>query len=118
VIEVEAEPLLISGSKAVALAVLTHELITNALKHAYADGETGPILVSLKKAVDGTFELRFSDRGRGLPEGFDPDETKSLGLKVIRGTARQLGGSVEIKRLEKGTEFLIRLPADIGVDKA
>jgi two-component sensor histidine kinase len=117
VIEVQAELLLISGSKAVALAVLTHELITNALKHAYADGETGPILVSLKKAADGSYELRFSDRGRGLPEGFDLGETKSLGLKVIRGTARQLGGSVEISRLEKGTEFLIRLPADIGIDQ-
>jgi two-component sensor histidine kinase len=115
VIHVDADPLLISGSKAVALAVMTHELITNALKHAYADGETGPILVSLKKAADGAYELRFSDRGRGLPEGFDLGETKSLGLKVIRGTARQLGGSVEIKRLDKGTEFLIRLPADIGI---
>ncbi|MET0277942.1 MAG: histidine kinase dimerization/phosphoacceptor domain -containing protein [Pseudorhodoplanes sp.] len=117
VIEVEAEPLLISGSKAVALAVLTHELITNALKHAYVDGDTGPILVSLKKVPDGAYELRFSDRGRGLPEGFDIGESKSLGLKVIRGTARQLGGSVEITRLEKGTEFLIRLPADIGIDR-
>lgn len=114
-IEVDADPLLISGSKAVALAVLTHELITNALKHAYADGETGPIVVSLKKAGDGAYELRFSDRGKGLPEGFDIGESKSLGLKVIRGTARQLGGSVEIKRLDKGTEFLIRLPADIGI---
>jgi two-component sensor histidine kinase len=118
VIEVQAEPLLISGSKAVALAVLTHELITNALKHAYADGETGPIMVSLKKASDGSYELRFADRGRGLPSGFNLGETKSLGLKVIMGTARQLGGSVEISRLEKGTEFLIRLPADIGIDTA
>ncbi len=118
VIEVQAEPLLISGSKAVALAVLTHELITNAFKHAYADGETGPIMVSLKKADDGSYELRFADRGRGLPSGFKLGETKSLGLKVIMGTARQLGGSVEISRLEKGTEFLIRLPADIGIDVA
>ena len=100
------------------LAVLTHELITNALKHAYADGETGPIMVSLKKASDGSYELRFADRGQGLPSGFNLGETKSLGLKVIMGTARQLGGSVEISRLEKGTEFLIRLPADIGIDTA
>lgn len=117
-IEVDAEPLLISGSKAVALAVLTHELITNALKHAYTDGDTGPILVSLKKSADGAWELRFSDRGKGLPESFDIGESKSLGLKVIRGTAKQLGGSVEIKRLEKGTEFLIRLPADIGIERS
>lgn len=113
-IEVTADPLQLSGSKAVALAVLTHELITNVMKHAYAADETGPIFVSLKKAPNGTYELRFSDRGKGLPLDFDPSKSSSLGFKVITGTARQLGGSVEIVRLEKGTEFLIRLPPNIG----
>lgn len=112
-IEVDAAPLQISGSKAVALAVLTHELITNVLKHAYAADETGPIFVKLRKAVNGSHELRFSDRGKGLPLDFDPAKSKSLGFKVILGTARQLGGSVEIVRLEKGTEFLITLPPNI-----
>ncbi|MGD9920681.1 MAG: sensor histidine kinase [Pseudorhodoplanes sp.] len=113
-IEVSAEPMQLSGSKAVALAVLTHELITNVLKHAYAADETGPIFVSLKKAANGSYELRFSDRGKGLPSDFDPSKSSSLGFKVILGTARQLGGSVEIVRLEQGTEFLIRLPPNIG----
>lgn len=113
-IEMRAEPLQLSGSRAVALAVLAHELITNALKHAYKDGETGPIVVSLVRAADGTYELRFSDHGRGLPEGVELSESKSLGFKVILGTARQLRGTVTVTRQEKGTEFLIRLPADIG----
>lgn len=113
-IEVTAEPMQLSGSKAVALAVLTHELITNVLKHAYGADETGPIFVSLKKAANGSYELRFSDRGKGLPSDFDPSKSSSLGFKVILGTARQLGGSVEIVRLDKGTEFLIRLPPNIG----
>jgi two-component sensor histidine kinase len=113
-IEVDAEPLQISGSKAVALAVLTHELITNVLKHAYAADETGPIFVSLKRAANGSCELRFSDQGKGLPADFDPAKSSSLGFKVILGTARQLGGSVEILRPQKGTEFLIRLPPNIA----
>jgi two-component sensor histidine kinase len=116
-IELRAEPLHISGSRAVALAVLTHELITNALKHAYKDGETGPIFVTLTRLHDGSYELRFTDRGRGLPPDLDLSESKSLGLKVIFGTARQLGGSVEITRQERGTEFLIRLPADISASE-
>src|SRR5690606_26118025 len=49
-IQVTAEPLQISGSKAVALAVLTHDLITNVLKHAYAADESGTIFVALKRA--------------------------------------------------------------------
>lgn len=113
-IEVRTEPLVLSGSHAVALAVLTHELITNALKHAYAEGEPGPIFVSLTRADSGGYELRFIDRGRGLPADFEISESGSLGFKVIMGTARQLGGSVEVTRLEQGTEFLIRLPAEIA----
>jgi two-component sensor histidine kinase len=113
-IEVDAQSLQISGSKAVALAVLTHELITNVLKHAYAADESGPIFVGLKQSANGSWELRVSDRGKGMPADFDPSKSKSLGVKVILGTARQLGGSVDIVRLEKGTEFLIRLPPNIG----
>jgi two-component sensor histidine kinase len=111
---VTAEPLQISGSKAVALAVLTHELITNVLKHAYATDGSGPIFVNLKKSANGSYELRFSDRGKGLPAGFDASKSKSLGFKVIIGTVRQLGGSVEVVRLPKGTEFVIRLPPNIS----
>jgi two-component sensor histidine kinase len=108
-IEVEADPLRISGSHAIALAMLTHELITNALKHAYPEGSPGPIKVSLIRNRDDTIELRVSDQGRGLPEDFQLSQSGSLGMKVIASTAAQLGGKLEINRLEPGTEFLIRL---------
>jgi two-component sensor histidine kinase len=111
-IAVEADRLELSGSNAIALAMLTHELITNALKHAYPEGEAGSINVSLTRRRDG-IDLRVADQGRGLPDDFQIGQSSSLGMKVIASTAAQLGGTLEIKRLEPGTEFLIRLPADI-----
>jgi two-component sensor histidine kinase len=36
-----------------------------------------------------------------------------LGMKIIASTVSQLGGSLEINRLEPGTEFVIRLPSSI-----
>jgi two-component sensor histidine kinase len=114
-IEVQADPLQISGSHAIALAMLTHELITNALKHAYPEGEPGPITVTLDCRRDGSVELRVSDKGRGLPEDFQINQSGSLGMKVIASTAAQLGGTLEINRLDPGTEFLIRLKmSDLG----
>jgi two-component sensor histidine kinase len=34
-------------------------------------------------------------------------------MKIIASTVRQLGGTIEITRLEPGTEFVIRLPSSI-----
>ena len=112
-IEVEAEPLQLSGAHAISLGMLTHELITNALKHAYSGGVSGSIKVTLKHKDDGNIELRFSDRGRGLPDNFQIETTSSLGMKIIASTVRELGGTLEINRLEPGTEFVIRLPSSI-----
>jgi two-component sensor histidine kinase len=112
-IEVEAEPLQLSGEHAILLGMLTHELITNALKHAYSDGVSGSIKITLKHKDDSSIELRFSDRGRGLPNNFQIETTSSLGMKIIASTVRELGGTLEINRLEPGTEFVIRLPSSI-----
>ena len=111
-ISVEVQPLQLSSSHAISLAMLTHELITNALKHAYPEGEPGPIHVSLTRVRDG-IELRVADEGRGLPEDFQIGQSDSLGMKVIASTATQLGGKLEVNRLDQGTEFLIRLPATL-----
>jgi two-component sensor histidine kinase len=111
-ISVHAEPLRISGSHAIALAMLTHELITNALKHAYPEGAPGIIEVTLTRTEDNVIELRVADRGKGLPDDFQIDKSDSLGMKVIASTAAQLGGTLDIKRNDPGTEFVIRVPAD------
>jgi two-component sensor histidine kinase len=112
-IGVEAEPMQLSGSHAIALGMATHELITNAIKHAYDEGEPGPIDVSLKRNSADSFIFRFTDRGRGLPEDFQIDTSTSLGMKMIMSTARQLGGTFEVNRLEPGSEFVIHIPASI-----
>jgi two-component sensor histidine kinase len=111
-IEADVEPLLLSGTNAISLAMLTHELIMNAIKHAYGDGDAGKVTVALKRSENG-FVYRFADRGRGLPEDFHLDKSDSLGMIMISATARQLGGKLTINRLNPGTEFVLDLPASI-----
>jgi len=112
-IEVDADPLLLSGTNAIALAMLTHELIMNAIKHAYAEHEPGPIAVRLKRLPEGGFEYRFADRGRGLPKGFKLESAHSLGMIMITATAQQLNAEITVHSLEPGTEFVLRLPPEI-----
>lgn len=114
-IEVDAEPLELPGPHAISLGMLTHELITNALKHAYSDNESGSIKVTLKHKKRGGIDLSISDRGRGLPPDFKIDrKSSSLGMKMVASTVRQLGGTLEINRLAPGTEFVIHLPANVA----
>jgi two-component sensor histidine kinase len=110
-------PLVVSGGTATSLAVLMHELITNALKHAYPGREQGPILVQLKRLAKGGIEFRVADQGRGMPRRIDLDDPPSLGLRVIVSTARQFGGSVVINRLEPGTEFVIHFPQELEAER-
>jgi two-component system, sensor histidine kinase PdtaS len=106
------------GNQAAALAVLAHELITNALKHAYPDGQPGPIFVKLKRGKDGVVDLRVADYGRGMPPGISIERPPSLGFKVIVATARQFNAKLEIRRLNPGTEIIIRFVRDFGPAKA
>jgi two-component sensor histidine kinase len=110
----ETIPLIVSGGQAASLAVLVNELMTNALKHAYPEGEPGPILVRLLRNDEGMIELRVADHGVGFSGDLDLTRPISLGLKVIVSTARQFGGTVSFIRLEPGTEFVVRFPADFG----
>jgi len=114
----QAETIEVSGGQAGSLAVLAHELITNALKHAYRDGESGPILVRLKRVKDGTVELSVADRGRGLPAGMSTERPPSLGFKVIMATVRQFNAKFEIRRLDPGTEILVHFPPDFGTPES
>jgi len=114
-IEVEADSLELSGPHAISLGMLTHELITNALKHAFSDSEAVSIKVTLKHKKRRDIDLSIADRGRGLPPDFKIDgKSSSLGMKMIVSTVQQLGGTLEINRLKPGTEFVIHLPADIA----
>jgi two-component sensor histidine kinase len=114
----EAEPLFVAGGTATSLAVLMHELITNALKHAYPENEAGPIVISLARTKRGRIEFRVADRGRGMPEEVDLDAPTSLGFKVITSTVRRFGGTFSINRLDPGTEIVIRFPRDLEAQEA
>lgn len=112
-IKVEAESLRLSSTHAISLGMLTHELITNALKHAYAESASGVVKIGLKHRDDGSIEFRIADNGRGLPDDFQLGTNSSLGMKVVASTVHQFGGTLKINRLNPGTEFVIHLPSSI-----
>lgn len=80
----------------ITLSLITTEVITNSLKHAWPDGGPGTIRISLERPEPGRVALSVSDDGRGVAADYDPAKSESLGLRIIRSLAQQLGGELSV----------------------
>lgn len=108
----EAGPIKVSVSKAIAIALILNELVTNAFKHGYDVEQAGEVRVSLTRTPLRDIRLEVRDFGRGLPQGFDVTNAgNSLGMRVIGALARQLKGSVETSQPSSGACFILTVPA-------
>jgi two-component sensor histidine kinase len=89
------------------------ECFNNALEHAFVDGREGAVQVRLEQ--DGQEHvLTIQDNGAGPPEGFDPARSPSLGLRIVRAMAGQLGGRFEMLRGDGWTVCRLTYPARTG----
>ena len=83
---------------------------TNAAKYAYQDSQGGIILVRVRRGADDTIELSVRDEGRGLPTDFEPGTAPGLGMGILSAFSRQLNATIEVRRLDPGTEFIVTAP--------
>ena len=82
---------------AVPVGLILNELIENAYKHAFEAGASGSITVSFERIDDIRVRLVVADDGRGLPEGFDPRRTSSLGMRLLLTLVDQLEGELQFE---------------------
>ncbi|WP_320056829.1 sensor histidine kinase [Methanothermobacter thermautotrophicus] len=78
--------------------------MTNSVKHAFTS--SGRITIELKED-GGEFTLTVADNGVGLPLGFVPGESDSLGLRLVAGLVDQIDGTLETLGRDEGAEFRI-----------
>jgi two-component sensor histidine kinase len=91
------ENVLLDPNTLIPLALIMAESVANAIEHGFSGRERGHIAVRLEQAQSG-FQLSVSDDGVGIPAGFDLDTASSLGLKIARTLAQQLGGELVIRK--------------------
>jgi two-component sensor histidine kinase/tetratricopeptide (TPR) repeat protein len=94
--DLEVEPIELDVSQAVPLGLIINEAITNAFKYAFPQGRSGMVRLSLHRLAATTYELTILDNGVGLPVGYQPASSRSLGMKLLHGFSRQLGGKLNI----------------------
>lgn len=95
---------------AVPCGLIINELASNALKYAFPADTKGEINITFAHADD-QYTLCVSDTGVGLPPDFDPEQGKSLGMKLVRMLTSQLSGEMECRN-GVGTTFQITFPEE------
>lgn len=99
-VRVDIQPFCARSTTASALAMITAELLGNALEHGLGE-RTGVVEVTLC-ATDGGAALTVRDSGAGAPDG----ELKAgFGLSLVSRLARQLGAQLHQTSGPRGTRF-------------
>jgi len=99
------EPLHPDQATPVTLVML--ESFNNALEHGFGEAGEGRVVVRLEQGL-GDHVLTVRDNGRGPPPTFDPAASESLGLRIVRAMAQQLGGRFEMAREDGWTVCRLR----------
>lgn len=82
---------------AVPCGLIINELVSNSLKYAFPEGREGEIRIGLHGQPAGMAKLLVADNGIGLKSEIDWTTTRSLGLRLVRSLAQQLGGQLEVR---------------------
>jgi two-component sensor histidine kinase len=103
-------PLRMSTDRAVRVALLATELVTNAAKHA--QGTERPLRIEMFLSLIGgnRVQLTVKDNGPGVPHDFTPERSSGLGMRILTILIKQLGADMTIRHHQPGSEFIIQFP--------
>jgi len=103
----EARSLRLARDRAETLSIAVNELVTNALKHAFAEGIPGHIRVALA-TEPGAVVLTVEDDGLGC----DGEASRGIGWRLVASMIGKHGGSMDVGSAAPGCRIRISLPCD------
>jgi two-component sensor histidine kinase len=107
-----ADGIWLYADRAISLALIVNELVTNAVKHAFPNGHEGHIFVRLVRQDANTALVSVRDDGIGLPPDFDLSMSKGLGMRIVAALAKQLGADISRPSQVEGNEFVVSVPCE------
>jgi PAS domain S-box-containing protein len=86
-------------------SLLLNEIVSNSYKYAFPGDREGEICIEFRRTPDKKIRMIISDNGIGVPEGFQPEGSESLGMQLIQALSNQLDGTLTFSSSTKGTRF-------------
>ncbi len=108
----DLEPVALDVNTAIPCGLILSELVSNALKHAFPEGRSGEVRISLHRGPGAIIRLGVKDDGVGLPPGFDLGLSDSLGMQIVVTLVSQIEGRLKTGQ-ERGADFQVEFPESL-----
>lgn len=106
-VRVDVAPVTVPSNHASAIGLIINELLTNAIKHGFAEGRAGKLHVRAR-ATDGLAEISIEDDGPGV----GIEAPTGLGRNLIGRLSRQVGAETRWLDAHPGTRAVVTFPAE------
>jgi two-component sensor histidine kinase len=104
-LKLEVEEIYFDINTAIPCGLIINELVTNSLKHAFPEGESGEICVKIDENLD-KYTVIVKDTGKGFPKDEDFLMAETLGMQLVTDLVEQINGTIRLDR-KNGTKFKI-----------
>lgn len=108
-VEARIDSIAVSAAMAAPLALMIHELATNAVRHAFPQNRSGRICITARRTGTG-MHLAIEDDGVGLDAG--PVNPAGFGRNLVEMVVRQLRGTITWRDGAPGTCVEIHVPLE------
>lgn len=106
-LQTEIEDLTLDIDTVIPLGLITNELVSNALKHAFEDKSNALLIVKLWEK-DGRLMLQVKDNGKGYNPEIIAEGKKSFGQKLIKSLSDKLEAEILVNT-DSGAEITLSI---------
>ena len=110
-LELDIAPVIMDVDRAVAVALIVNELVTNSMQHGFSEGGAGTVRVTLRYADSEALELCVCDDGAGFSDPAAASVPTTLGLQLVSTLADQISATVSWGH-NSGATTTLRFPAE------
>jgi two-component sensor histidine kinase len=109
--ELNIQEIVLDVTQCVPLGLILNEAITNAIKYAFIGSRILSPVIRISLALNSGHDVTLvvSDNGNGLPSGFDPRTSDSIGFELIHNFNLQLEGTLDIQS-QNGLTLILTFP--------
>jgi len=112
-VSVDVEPVRLPSRLAVAVGIVTNELVTNAVKYAFVGVGEPTLRITGWSDADGRFHLRVADNGVGLSADLLNGKGGGFGMAVVDALVSQHAGAIH-RENDGGTVVRVSVPLKAG----
>jgi two-component sensor histidine kinase len=111
-VNTDVKDITLNLNRAVPCGLILNEFLSNAFKHAFKQGQRGiiDIMISHDPEKRGYVNMIVTDNGNGIPEGFNPETSSTLGISIVQSLSEQLDGHFTFGSSHNGTQMKVNFP--------